>query len=142
MSEPAVAAFFYGLFMDESLLGSKGIRPSRRALGFVDGYRLRIGTRATLEAHAGSRAYGFLMTIRRDDLVTLYSENSVADYVTEKVTVELESGAKEPAVCYLLPPGRLEGTNTAYAESLLQLATRLGFPDHYLAEIRKQGRHE
>lgn len=142
MSETGVAVFFYGLFMDESLLGSKGVRSSYTATGYVDGYRLRIGQRATLEARVGSRAHGLLMKIERDDLATLYSEDSVADYVAEKVTVELEGGAKESAVCYLLPPGRLEGTNTAYAESLLLLATRLGLPGDYVAEIQKQVPHE
>jgi hypothetical protein len=34
--------------MDESLLASKGISPSRATVGHVDGYGLRIGRRATL----------------------------------------------------------------------------------------------
>jgi len=38
-----VRVFFYGLFMDESLLATKGIEPSKVNLGFVDGFGLRIG---------------------------------------------------------------------------------------------------
>ena len=36
--------------MDESLLATKGIKPSEVNLGFVDGYGLRIGERATVAA--------------------------------------------------------------------------------------------
>ncbi len=139
MNQPGVAVFFYGLFMDETLLASKGVRPSRTAIGYVDGYRLRIGKRATLEVEAGGRAHGVLMTIEQDDLAKLYSEDSVADYVPEEVSVRLAGGVNETAVCYLLPPGKLEGSNSAYAESLLLLATDLGFPGDYLAEIRTEG---
>ncbi len=134
-----VAVFFYGLFMDESLLESKGIRPSNTAIGYVDGYRLRIGRRATLEVDAARRAHGVVMAIGQEELATLYSEESVADYVPETVSVTLSSGLHESALCYVLPPGKLEGSNAAYADSLLHLATRLGFPGDYLAEIRTEG---
>ena len=139
MNECSVAVFFYGLFMDESLIRSKGIQPLRTAFGFVDGYRLRIGARATLEVEASGRVYGVLMSISREELAKLYSYDTVADYVPEKVSVTLANGATESAVCYLLPPGKLQGTNSAYADSLLQLATRLGFPEDYLAKIRMEG---
>lgn len=141
MNAPGVAVFFYGLFMDESLLASKGIRPLRTSIGYVHGYRLRIGKRATLEVEAGSRVHGVLMTIKQDELARLYSEDSVADYVPEKVLVRLAGGANETADCYLLPPGKLEGSNSVYAESLLLVATRLGFPSDYLTEIREEGGH-
>ena len=55
--------FFYGLFMDEHVLAGKGIEPSKVDLGFVDGYALRIGERATLVRRAGERAYGAAMDI-------------------------------------------------------------------------------
>jgi len=139
MSDDNVAVFFYGLFMDESLLRSKGIRPFQRALGHVDGYRLRIGRRATLETEPASRAYGVVMTLGREDLARLYSDDTVSDYVPETVPVTLASGVIDSAVCYVLPPGKLEGTHAAYADSLLLLATRLGFPGNYLDEIRAEG---
>jgi hypothetical protein len=139
MNENNVAVFFYGLFMDESLLASRGVAPSRSAVGYVDGYRLSIGKRATLVPERGARAYGVLMTIGREDTTTLYSEQTVADYVPETVSVTLPGGVVEAATCYNLPPGKLAGANAAYAEALLQLAERLGFPDEYLETIRREG---
>ena len=137
MSSEEVTVFFYGLFMDEALLASKGVSPSSATVGHVDGYGLRIGGRATLVPDDASRAYGVLMTLPADDVRALYSDGSVADYVSESVSVVLPDGRTEDAVCYNLPGGKLEGANPEYARSLLRLAGRLGLPDDYLRQIRE-----
>ncbi len=138
MNTEQVAVFFYGLFMDESLLASKGISPSRATVGHVDGYALRIGRRATLVPDESNRAYGVLMTMRAEDVRALYSEESVADYVSESVSVVLPDGTLETALCYNLPESTMKGTNSQYANSLLTLAGKLGLPSDYLQQIRKQ----
>jgi len=129
--------FFYGLFMDESLLASKGVRPTESAIGYVDGFVLHIGKRATLLPEANSRAYGVLMKITAEEVAALYSEQSVADYIAESVVVKLPGDIRVSAVCYNLPAARLAGTNPEYAAALLTLATKLGLPDSYLRHIRK-----
>ncbi len=131
--------FFYGLFMDESLLATKGIEPSGESSGFVDDYTLRIGERATLIRSAGGRAYGVMMEIAPSEATELYAEDSVADYLPEPVTVELMDGTRVQATCYNLPVEKVTGTNAEYAKSLLDLATRLDFPDSYLEQIRQAG---
>ena len=136
MSTNEIMVFFYGLFMDESLLASKGVRPTEPSIGYVDGYGLRIGKRATLLPEANSRAYGVLMKIASEDAAALYSEQSVADYVAEPVVVTLPGDAQVAAVCYNLPAAKLVGTNPEYAAALLTLATKLGLPDSYLRHIR------
>jgi hypothetical protein len=139
VSQNTVEVFFYGLFMDVSVLTSKGIEPSLTTIGYVDGFRLRIGRRATLVAEPDSRTYGVLMTVERDAVEDLYADESVADYIPEPVSVRLPGGTVRSAICYNLPPGGLEGANSAYAESLLALATNLGFPAEYLDHIRLEG---
>jgi len=138
MNSEVVSVFFYGLFMDESLLASLGVSPSKATVGYVDGYSLRIGRRATLVPDDTNRAYGVFMSLRTDDVRTLYSEKSVADYVSESVAVVLPDGTVESAVCYNLPKRKLEGANSEYANALLILAGRLGLPDDYLQQIREQ----
>ena len=129
--------FFYGLFMDERLLATKRIAPSGIRAGFVDGYQLCIGERATLVPRPGGRAYGVVMEIASGEIEDLYAEASVADYVPEPVIVELMDGTQVRATCYNLPGDKIAGTNKDYAASLLELATRLGFPDSYLDQIRR-----
>jgi hypothetical protein len=138
MSSEEVTVFFYGLFMDESLLASKGVRTSKSTVGCVDGYGLRIARRATLVPDPANRAYGVLMTLRAADVRTLYSDESVADYVSESVSVVLADGTVESAVCYNLPEHELLGANPEYANSLLKLAAKLGLPEDYLQQIREQ----
>jgi len=136
MDSNAIRVFFYGLFMDEKLLASKGVRPTESSIGCVDGFSLHIGQRATLLPEANGRAYGVLMKISSRDAAALYSEPSVADYVAEPVVVNLPGNIQVSAVCYTLPAARMTGTNPEYAAALLTLATRLGFPDSYLGRIR------
>lgn len=129
--------FFYGLFMDENLLATKGIVPAEAHVGFVDGYGLRIGARASLVSCADARAYGVVMDIARSEAATLYAEESVSDYVPEPVLVELMDGTPVEATCYNLPGDRIAGANGDYAAALLKVASRLGFPDDYLDQIRR-----
>jgi hypothetical protein len=131
--------FFYGLFMDEGLLAKKGIVPSDAVVGYVDGFGLRIGERATLLRSAGTRAYGVMMEISSVEVKNLYSESSVADYVPEPVTVQLIDGSQVEASCYILPGDRITGTNKRYAEALLDVAKELDLPESYLGEIRQAG---
>jgi hypothetical protein len=135
MSTDEISVFFYGLFMDESLLGSKGVHAADATIGYVDGYSLRIGERATLLPESNSRAYGVLMKVPAEDVAELYAEQSVADYIAEDVVVTLPGDRQVPAVCYNLPAEKLVGTNPEYASALLALATRLGLPGGYLGHI-------
>jgi len=131
--------FFYGLFMDDSVLADKGIVPGSAVVGHVDGFALRIGERATLLPDAGARAYGVMMTIAPDEAKALYADESVADYRPEAVRVALADGSNAEAVCYNLPADKVTGTNKDYAKSLLAVAAKLGFPNAYLDEIRRAG---
>lgn len=132
----AMTVFFYGLFMDETLLAAKDICPTESAIGYVDGFRLQIGRRATLLPDTNSRSYGVLMKLTSEEVAALYSEPSVADYVAESVVVMLPGNIQVSAVCYNLPAAKLMGTNPEYAAALLSLATKLGLPDSYLGHIR------
>ena len=135
-----VNVFFYGLFMDESVVAERGIFPSASVVGYVDGYALRLGTRAALLPEVGARAYGMLMTVDPAKLEPLYAQESVADYVAETVSVTLKNGSLVEARCYNLPEGLLSGANPDYARQLYMLATKLGFPDDYLKQIEREGR--
>ncbi len=141
MDTNSLMVFFYGLFMDEALLASKGVRPRNSAIGYVDGSALRIGERATLLPEDHSRAYGVLMEITPEDAEALYSEESVADYVAQPVAVTLSDGQAVSAVSYNLPADKLAGTNPEYATALLDLATRLGLPESYLEHIQQAAMH-
>ena len=129
--------FFYGLFMDETLLAAKGLYPDEARTGYVEDFSLRIAERATLLRCPGDRVYGIVMDLPPNDVTKLYSEASVSEYLPEPVVVELMNGATVDATCYNLPLESVVGANPDYAKSLLNVATELGFPDSYLDRIRQ-----
>ena len=129
--------FFYGLFMDMSLLESNGLSPAYPKMGYLKNYALKIGNRASLIPSAGQKAYGLVITVDAEALRKLYAEASVADYLPETVSITLVSSETIPAMCYNLPAELLAGTNPAYAQKLYALATRLGFPEDYLVTLEQ-----
>ena len=135
MSSVARTVFFYGLFMEESILAQQGVHAEAPRVGCVAGFRLAIGERATLVPDPAAHAWGVVMDVDAADLKRLYAEPGVADYEPEPVTVTLRNGETIRALCYNLPAQQLAGTNPNYAQKLLALARQLGLPGPYLKEI-------
>ncbi|MCA8970422.1 MAG: DUF952 domain-containing protein [Planctomycetes bacterium] len=127
--------FFYGLFMDRTLLIQKGLHPVTLGPAVLHGYRIHIGERATLARSATSRAHGVVMSLREDEANTLYADPSVCAYAPVPVSVELATGTALSAECYILPPEELHGTNAAYAKDLTRLVKSLQFDAGYVDEV-------
>ena len=133
--------FFYGLFMDRSLLTEKGLNPQILGPAVLPGYRIHIGERATLLPAASSRAYGIVMELSDQEARALYAEPSVRQYKRERVQVELlDSNEVVEAYCYNLPRKlALAGANPAYANELARLVEVLEFDSAYVQEIAAFG---
>ena len=132
-----VEVFFYGLFMDDALLREKGLNPLNRRAASVEDFQLVIGERATLVRRKGSTVFGFVYTLTRGEVDSLYSEESVGAYRPEVLTARLADGSVEEVVCFNLPaPPSAEEQNPQYASKLRELAGRLGLPADYVSSIR------
>ena len=132
-----VAVFFYGLFMDESLLREKGLSPEGRRPACVENFRLVIGGRATLVPSAGGEVHGVLFSLTHEEVDALYSEASVSAYRPEAVCAQLADGTAVPALCFNLPAPPPAGERSPqYAAKLRRLAARLGLPPDYVSSIR------
>ena len=129
--------FFYGLFMDVTILLKNGIKPSNPRRGYLNDCALKIVNRASLIPCKNEKSYGIVMTIDNDAIHNLYAEASVADYIPEEVNVITNSNDSITATCYNLPSESLTETNELYAISLYKLAKQEGFPDEYLEKIKK-----
>lgn len=137
MTERKINVFFYGLFMDMDVLRQCGLAPSHPQLAWLDGYDIVIRERATLQVNAAERVYGIVAGLTHAEIATLYTEPSVQDYRPEAVLVTLEDARQVPALCYNLPQENGRGRNTVYASRLLELATRLAFPETYLLKLQR-----
>jgi hypothetical protein len=137
MSNRRTDVFFYGLFMDQELLRSKGLRPERAEIGWVENLELRIGPRAALSPLPGGRVYGVIMSLTLEEVERLYAEPSVSAYGPQAVLVQLGSGGLVSALCYNLPqPPAAAERNPDYAAKLRAAAGRVGLPPEYIAAIQ------
>ena len=130
-----IYVFFYGLFMDAELLGTKDIDAQLRQAS-LRGFQLLIGDRATLLPSEGDTVHGMAAALTHHDIDQLYSEPSVREYRPEAVLVTLDSGETIPALCFNLVEAPLAKRNSEYATKLHSLASRLGFPSEYVARIK------
>ena len=132
-----IDVFFYGLFMDEDLLHSKGITSANLRLASVAGFQLRIGRRATLVPAPSGRVFGLVASLSHVELEQLYSDPGLHAYRPEAVLVSLSNGEVLAALCFnLLEPPAAHEHNPDYASQLRSLAKRLNFPAEYVMSIR------
>jgi hypothetical protein len=137
MQPRQVDVFFYGLFMDQGLLESKGLSPQNSEIASVAGMALRIGQRAALVADDKSKVYGVVMSLTLDEVERLYSDPSVQAYRPQAVLVRLGSGRQIAALCYNLrePPLPSE-RNPDYAAKLRAVAEEVGLPGEYVEQLK------
>lgn len=132
-----IDVFFYGLFMDEELLRSKGVTPANLRSASVSGFQLRIGDRATLVPAQSGLVFGLVASLSHADLERLYSDPGVSAYRPEAILADLPNGEVLAALCFNLPePPSAGERNTDYASKLRSLAERLNFPADYVASIQ------
>jgi len=131
-----IDTFFYGLYMDESVLAGAGVSPRAGRKARLDGFALKIGQRATLVKAPGGIVWGMVLTLAPADLAKLYSGPGLELYRPEEVEVALQNRAIIPARVYTLPqPPAADERNPDYAQRLKAVLTRLGFPADYIAGI-------
>jgi hypothetical protein len=131
------SVFFYGLFMDASLLEEMGLHPNVIGPAKLPDFQIRIRKRATLIANRGSTSYGVVMELSGKETAALYSKPGVSDYRPETVdAILIGDGSVHRSLCYNLPPGVSEsGTDATYAAKLSALVLKLGFSSEYASEI-------
>jgi len=131
-----IAVFFYGLFMDRTLLQGKGISLPDLRVATVSGFRLRIEQRATLVPDQKGLVYGVIAELSHKEIQQLYSEPSVQDYQPEAVVATMADGGSLPALCFnLVNPPPADEHNPEYGRELRELAEQLGFPAEYISSI-------
>ncbi|PWT93680.1 MAG: hypothetical protein C5B55_04040 [Blastocatellia bacterium] len=136
MAERRIDVFFYGLFMDRSLLLEKGVVPTNERNVFVKDFALKIGQRATLVPEKNGKVYGVVMSLTHSELGHLYNETSLGEYRPEAVLVNFDNGTSGPALCFNLSQAPTADEHSeAYAQRLRALANTLGFPSDYVASI-------
>ena len=132
-----IDVFFYGLFMDESLLQAKGLQPTNLRKASVQGFELKVGSRASLVPASAGRVYGIVASLSHSEVEQLYSDPSVRAYRPEALLARLSNEEVSAVLCFnLVEPPSADERNPEYASKLRALAAKLGFPAEYIASIR------
>lgn len=113
-----VEVFFYGLYMDEEILKSKGVEPRNPRAAKLDGYKLRVGKMATLLREKNEEAFGMVYSLTHDEINKLYKESGLTDYVPEAINVLTENSFFSALCCNLLNPPLAEDSNDEYFKKL------------------------
>ncbi len=121
--------FFYGLYMDEEILKSKGVEAREKIIACAKGYKLRVGKMATLLRDESSKAYGIVYSLTYEEIDKLYKNAGLTEYVVESLIVETED-KKEIATlcCILLEPPKEDENNEKYFNSLVECMKKYKLP--------------
>jgi len=121
--------FFYGLFMDESVLRAKGVEPRAARKAVVRDYQLKIGRRAMLVRQPSSQAYGMVYALTDHEIDSLYSEPGLEMYHPEVVVADFEDGSSSEVITFNLPGGAdTSEPNLEYVAKLRLVLEHLAFP--------------
>lgn len=120
--------FFYGLYMVPELLTQKGVVPRNPRKASLEGFKLRIGNKATLLRDQDGIAHGMVYSLSDDELYSLYQGAGLVEYAAETVMVDVD-GEPIPAVCcnLICPPEDFE-SNPEYVDKLKAAMGLLGLP--------------
>ena len=128
-SSRLIEVFFYGLYMDDSILKNRDVVAKNKRVASVNGYRLRIGKNATLLRDEGSKAYGVICSLTHNDIYKLYAGAGLTSYVPETLTVRTNNNKSLTALCYvLLDPPLQDEINNNYYQKLILCMKECGLP--------------
>ena len=126
---PMKDIFFYGLFMDESILRAKGVEPRLPRKAVVRDYELRIGQRAMLCPLRSAKAFGVVYALTDTEIDSLYGEPGLEMYRPEPVVTIFEDGSSSVVTTFnLQDTTETDEPNLEYAAKLRAVLERLGFP--------------
>jgi len=119
--------FFYGLYMDEEILKSKGVKPRNKRRAIADGYALRLGNMATLLRKENATAYGMVYSLTHEEMDILYKNSGLTQYVNEALMVELENKSNIVTLCsVLLDAPKVDESNDEYYQKLVTCMKKYG----------------
>ena len=138
MVEPKVWVFFYGSYMNFSVLREVDLAPELWEVARLHGFDIRIQPRANLVPSEPHCVYGIVAKATHAELARLYAHarDVLGEvYLPEAVLVQTLAGSWRPALCYLCPDMAPRPADNAYVERIAGPARDLGFPQWYIARL-------
>ena len=138
MSSQRVVTFFYGSYINRSVLREVELLPERFEAARLPGYDISIRPLANLVPSDEHTVYGVLATTTHAELDRLYrhaKEVLGGHYLPHPVVATTTSGQLVPALCYIAPSLSPAPAEPAYVHRILDPARELGFPAWYVSRL-------
>ncbi|MBI3845467.1 MAG: gamma-glutamylcyclotransferase [Planctomycetes bacterium] len=140
MADPKVWTFFYGSYMNFSVLREVDLVLETFEVAKLSGFDIVIRPRANLVRSSECCVYGIVATATHGELARLYAhakEKLGETYVPEAVLVETRGGTWRPALCYICPAMEPRPAAADYVERIVAPARQFGFPEWYVARLER-----
>jgi hypothetical protein len=137
-SDPNVWVFFYGSYMNRTVLAEAHLSPVRFEVGRLFGCDIRIAPRANLVASERDLVYGALAQASHAELARLYAHAKDVlgeTYLPHPVHVQTLEGLWRPALCYIASTMEPRAADPAYVGRIVAPARELGFPGWYVERL-------
>jgi gamma-glutamylcyclotransferase (GGCT)/AIG2-like uncharacterized protein YtfP len=135
-----IYCFAYGSAMDSSQMARTCPSAKLSGVGVLFDYRFIINQRGfpTVVPEAGKQVYGVLWALSEGDLLRLDEYEDVASglYARVPMKVTLMRGAVSNAFVYIAANDTPGSRGSQYVQAIVAAATRHGFPDPYIQELR------
>lgn len=130
------AVFFYGLYMDPEVRAPLSGERRPGTVAWLDNYECLLGARSTLAPKPGSRVYGVVAELSDTECGRLYPVPAYSAYLPAKVTCTDPVTMRQMAtIAYIAPADGIGEYDPEYADKLIALCRRLGFPNDYLGRL-------
>lgn len=121
--------FFYGLYMDEKILKSKGIEIRNQRSAYLNNHELKIGKLATLHRVKNEKAYGMVYSLTHEEVYSLYEGAGLTQYIQEAVLVKTSDDKEVVALtCILLDDTNNGNTNEEYNSKFIKCMNNYKLP--------------
>lgn len=133
-----VWVFFYGSYMNRSVLAEVEIVPEEIDVARVAGWDIQIRPRANLVRSETSSVHGILTRCTHEELARLYTharEQLGEVYLPEAVLCETRRGTWRAALCYVSHDMAPQPAEAAYVERIVDAACEHGLPPAYVRRL-------
>jgi cation transport regulator ChaC len=138
MATAKVRVFFYGSFINRTVLAKVGLVPDRVEVARLWGFDILIESLATLVRSDQHCVYGIYCEATHEELRRLYGQDWLAStYFPEAVLVESEGGRMVPCLCYIAPAPPPARPANDYLDWIAGPAREYGFPPWYLERLER-----
>ena len=138
MAEPKIWTFFYGSYINFTVLKEVDLVPERWEVAKLSGFDIRIQPRANLVRSDQHCVYGIVATATHQELGRLYAHAQDVlgeTYLPEAVLVQTLKGKWLPALCYLAATMEPQPAANDYIDRIAGPARSFGFPEWYVRRI-------